>query len=111
MASNLIRLSPLLNDPKCSDRFRQHRWPNSMRCLSCDSGYVVRNGWDVARQARQSWLRCIPMMNQILRSVSEAREESGGVEMSDTVTGRSRSTEMVSPRHPAGDRLGRHELA
>jgi transposase-like protein len=28
-----------------------------VRCPSCDSPQVVRNGWDDARHARQRWLR------------------------------------------------------
>ena len=56
MGSDLIRLSALLDDAKCFDLIRQHRWPDGVRCPSCDSGHVVRNGWDDARQTRQRWL-------------------------------------------------------
>jgi len=56
MTCDLIRLSALLDDAKCFDLIRQHRWPDGARCPSCDSGHVVRNGWDDARHARQRWL-------------------------------------------------------
>ena len=54
MGSDLIRLSALLDDAKCFDLIRQHRWPGGVRCPSCDSTQVVRNG--DARHARQRWL-------------------------------------------------------
>src|ERR687894_1484045 len=54
MTSNLIRLSALLDDAKCFDLIRQHRWPDGVRCPSCASGHVVRNG--DARHTRQRWL-------------------------------------------------------
>src|SRR6187455_2916074 len=56
MTCDLIRLSALLDDAKCFDLIRQHRWPDGVRCPSCDSPHVVRNGWDDARHARQRWL-------------------------------------------------------
>jgi transposase-like protein len=56
MGSDLIRLSALLDDAKCFDLIRQHRWPAGVRCPSCDSSHVVRNGRDDARHARQRWL-------------------------------------------------------
>jgi transposase-like protein len=55
MTSALIRLSALLDDAKCFDLIRQHRWPDGVRCPSCDSGHVVRNG--DARHTRQRWLK------------------------------------------------------
>src|SRR5215218_1806417 len=57
MGTDLIRLSALLDDAKCFDLIRQHRWPDGVRCPSCDSGHVVRNGWEDARHARQRY-RC-----------------------------------------------------
>jgi transposase-like protein len=54
MTSDLIRLSALLDDAKCFDLIRQHRWPDGVRCPSCASGHVVRNG--DARHTRQRWL-------------------------------------------------------
>jgi transposase-like protein len=56
MASDLIGLSALLDDAKCFDLIRQHRWPDGVRCPSCDSGHVVRNGWDDGRHTRPRWL-------------------------------------------------------
>ena len=56
MGSDLIRLSALLDDAKCFDLIRQHRWPDGVRCPSCDSSHVVRNGWDDGHHTRQRWL-------------------------------------------------------
>src|SRR4051794_3752011 len=56
MGSDLIRLSALLDDAKCFDLIRQHRWPDGVRCPSCDSTHVVRNGWGDAGHTRQRWL-------------------------------------------------------
>src|SRR3954451_16734167 len=56
MTTDLIRLSALLDDAKCFDLIRQHRWPDGVRCPSCDSPQVVRNGWDDAHHTRQRWL-------------------------------------------------------
>jgi len=56
MNPDLIRLSALLDDGKCFDLIRQQRWPDGVRCASCDSARVVRNGWEDARHQRQRWL-------------------------------------------------------
>jgi transposase-like protein len=56
MANDLIRLSSLLDDAKCFDLIRRQRWPAGVRCPSCDSALVVRNGRDDNRPACQRWL-------------------------------------------------------
>ena len=45
-ASELINLSSLLDDAKCFELIRQHRWPSGVRCSECGSASVVRNGHD-----------------------------------------------------------------
>jgi hypothetical protein len=42
--SELINLSSLLDDAKCFDLVRQHRWPQGVRGPGCDSEAVIRNG-------------------------------------------------------------------
>ncbi len=40
--SDLVNLSALLDEAKCFDLVRQHRWPQGVRCPGCDSAAVVR---------------------------------------------------------------------
>jgi transposase-like protein len=56
-ASNLVNLSGLLDDAKCFAFVRQHRWPEGVRCPSCDSGAVIRDGCDDTQPHRQRY-RC-----------------------------------------------------
>ena len=52
-ASDLIDLSGLIDDAKCFALVRQHRWPEDVRCLVCDSLAVIRDGHDDTRPCRQ----------------------------------------------------------
>ena len=56
-ASDLINLLGLLDDAKCFALVRQHRWPTGVRCPSCDSGTVTRDGHDDTQPHRQRY-RC-----------------------------------------------------
>jgi transposase-like protein len=56
LLTELIRLSGLLDEAKCGELIRQQRWPDGVRCPSCDSAAVVRNGRDENRPACQRWL-------------------------------------------------------
>ncbi len=56
-APDLINLSGLMDDAKCFAFVRQHRWPDGVRCLACDSGAVVRDGCDDTQSCRQRY-RC-----------------------------------------------------
>ncbi len=50
--SDLVNLSALLDEAKCFELVRQHRWPQGMRRPGCDSTAVVRNGHAIfARRA------------------------------------------------------------
>src|SRR3712207_9104433 len=42
----LVNLSSLIDDAKCFDLVRQHRWPNGVRCPTCGSADVTRHGRD-----------------------------------------------------------------
>jgi transposase-like protein len=54
--SALINLSTLLDDAKCFELVRQHRWPQGVRCPGCDSAAVICNGRDEAQLHRQRYL-------------------------------------------------------
>jgi transposase-like protein len=56
-APDLVNLSGLLDDAKCFAFVRQCRWPEGVRCPACDSGAVVRDGYDDTQPARQRY-RC-----------------------------------------------------
>lgn len=54
--SDLVNLSALLDEAKCFELVRQHRWPQGTRCPGCDSAAVVRNGHDETQPHRQRYL-------------------------------------------------------
>jgi transposase-like protein len=53
--ADLINLSALLDEAKCFELVRQHRWPNGVRCPGCDSTLVIRNGHDERQPQRQRY--------------------------------------------------------
>src|SRR3712207_724451 len=54
-APDLVNLSALIDDAKCFALVRQHRWPEGVRCPACDSGAVVRDGFDGTQPHRQRY--------------------------------------------------------
>jgi transposase-like protein len=55
--SSLVNLASLIDDTKCSELVRQHRWPEGVRCPHCDSASVARHGHDDTQRHRQRY-RC-----------------------------------------------------
>ena len=55
----LVNLSSLIDDAKCYELVRQHRWPEGVRCPACDSAAVTRHGRDDTEPHRQRY-RCQP---------------------------------------------------
>ena len=53
----LVNLSSLIDDAKCYELVRQHRWPEGIRCPRCESAAVARHGRDDAQLHRQRY-RC-----------------------------------------------------
>src|SRR3954468_20349431 len=53
----LVNLSSLIDDAKCYELVRQHRWPEGARCPGCGGASVARHGWDDAQPHRQRY-RC-----------------------------------------------------
>ena len=53
----LVNLSSLIDDAKCFELVRQHRWPGGARCPSCGSASVARHGRDDTQPHRQRY-RC-----------------------------------------------------
>jgi transposase-like protein len=54
--SDLINLSALLDEAKCFELVRNHRWPQGVRCPGCGSAAVIRNGHDETQPHRQRYL-------------------------------------------------------
>src|SRR3954471_5527098 len=53
----LVNLPSLIDDAKCYELVRQHRWPEGARCPSCGSASVARHGRDDTQPYRQRY-RC-----------------------------------------------------
>jgi transposase-like protein len=53
----LVNLSSLIDDAKCYELIRQHRWPEGVRCPRCGDAKVARDGRDEAQPHRQRY-RC-----------------------------------------------------
>jgi transposase-like protein len=51
--SEVVNLSGLLDEAKCFELVRQHRWPDGVHCPDCDSAVVIRNGHDEGQRHRQ----------------------------------------------------------
>ena len=56
--TSLVNLASLIDDAKCYELVRQHRWPDGVRCPRCTSASVARHGRDDARPHRQRY-RCV----------------------------------------------------
>jgi transposase-like protein len=53
----LVNLSSLIDDARCYELVRQHRWPEGVRCPRCGSASVARHGRDDVQPHRQRY-RC-----------------------------------------------------
>jgi transposase-like protein len=53
----LVNLLSLIDDAKCFELVRQHRWPEGIRCPSCGGSSVARHGRDDSQPHRQRY-RC-----------------------------------------------------
>ena len=54
---SLVNLLSLIDDARCFELVRQHRWPEGVRCPRCDSAEIARDGRDEAQPHRQRY-RC-----------------------------------------------------
>jgi transposase-like protein len=53
----LVNLSSLIDDAKCYELVRQHRWPDGVRCPHCQSAAVARHGRNDTQPHRHRY-RC-----------------------------------------------------
>ena len=54
---SLVNLPSLIDDVKCYELVRQHRWPDGARCPRCDGAKIARDGRDDTQPHRQRY-RC-----------------------------------------------------
>lgn len=54
---DLINLASLIDDAKCYEMIREHRWRGSVCCPGCASCSVIRDGFDDTQKHRQRY-RC-----------------------------------------------------
>src|SRR3954462_10411055 len=54
----LVDLPSLIDDARCFELVRQHRWPEGVRCPHCEAADVARDGRDDAQPHRQRY-RCV----------------------------------------------------
>jgi transposase-like protein len=53
----LVNLPSLIDDARCFELVRQHRWPEGVHCPHCGSAKVARDGRDKAQPHRRRY-RC-----------------------------------------------------
>jgi len=56
LSPSLLNLTALIDDAKCYELIRQHRWPDGARCPFCSGVSVVRHGRDETQRDRQRYL-------------------------------------------------------
>src|SRR3954470_4030001 len=54
----LVNLPSLIDDARCFELVRQHRWPEGFRCPRCEGASVARHGRDEVQPHRQRY-RCV----------------------------------------------------
>lgn len=52
----LVNIAALIDDAKCYELIRQHRWPDSVCCTACSGTAVIRHGHDDTQHHRQRYL-------------------------------------------------------
>ena len=50
-----VNIKNLIDEVQCYQTVREWRWPDGVVCLSCESQYVIRRGFDEKEPARQRY--------------------------------------------------------
>src|SRR4051794_33574812 len=53
----LVNLPSLIDDARCFELVRQHRWPDGVRCPRCGGAAIARDGRDDVQPHRQRYRR------------------------------------------------------
>ena len=73
----MITLTALIDDGKCYELIRQHRWPEGICCTRCGSIHIIKNGKDDTQPERQRYVckRCKHHFDDLSDSVFAARHQ------------------------------------
>lgn len=52
----MVTLTALIDNEKCYELIRQHRWPEGVCCNRCGSSDIIKRGKDESQQARQRYI-------------------------------------------------------
>src|SRR5919107_1756357 len=55
----LVNLPSLIDDARCFELVRQHRWPEGVRCPGCGGAAIARDGRDDVQPHRQRYRRTV----------------------------------------------------
>jgi transposase-like protein len=50
-----VNIKNLIDDAQCYQTVRELRWPDGVRCPSCESPHVIKRGFDDTEPARQRY--------------------------------------------------------
>ena len=50
-----VNIKHLIDDVQCYQTVRELRWPDGVECPSCQSGQVIKRGFDDTEAARQRY--------------------------------------------------------
>src|SRR5215208_2715205 len=87
-SSTLVNLSSLIDDAKCYELVRQHRWPGGVRCVGCGGRFDDLTGTVLAGHHRplRVWVLCLYLMGLNLSNRQIARELDVGVSDAQAMT-------------------------
>ena len=55
-SKNILNIQQLIDDQKCFQTVRDIRWPDGVRCPSCNSKNIIKHGRDDNQPCRQKYL-------------------------------------------------------
>jgi transposase-like protein len=50
-----VNIKNLINDTQCYQTVRELRWPDGVKCPSCESQHVIKRGFDDTEPDRQRY--------------------------------------------------------
>ena len=59
----MLNLQHLIDDAKCFEQVRLLRWPNGVRCPTCDSAQIAKRGFH-SQQAHRQRYACLACQRQ-----------------------------------------------
>lgn len=73
----MVTLTALIDNGKCYELIRQHRWPEGVCCPHCGSMHIIKNGKDDTQPERQRYVckSCQYHFDDLSDSVFAARHQ------------------------------------